>query len=522
VIQGRPHNENGIVARETKSVPPLVGPEGRSYEKLEGGEGREVFFRPHRYQREDLGPVEPTVEVALLGRTPRDCALVDISQNGLAFEWADGEVVDLGTVIPELVVRFDAHEAYRGEAQVSSVREGAGKRIVGASFVDSLMNIEDVIRLRDIRAWRTESGDALASIGKSWRVAGHERFKSLVGELRLLLEDAEEHFRELEAALPWDVVHGDDDSLARDALVARIQDEFAPDVVESTIDIDAAVRTAAPAELQALKEYSTRNLHGLFMQSPWMRRALHKPLGYAGDFEIMNGLYERRFDGSTLFAKALNLSLVSTPAAAGVPSRKNVMKAELSRLLDARGTGPEPFRILSVAAGPAQEVYELLRDRSSLPRPLEVVLFDQDKGALTYAYSRLKRLLQRKWPDGVSVVYLHDSIGRLLRDAGIFNRFPEFDVIFSCGLFDYLQHPTAIALCANLFAKVAPQGSLYIGNIVPSQPTRWIMEFHLNWFLTYRTRAELTELARVAIPSAHIEIKEEPLGVNPFLVGAKV
>ncbi len=40
------------------------------------------------------------------------------------------------------------------------------------------------------------------------------------------------------------------------------------------------------------------------MQSPWMHRARHKPLGYLGDFEMMNGLYGNHFAGSTLFAKA--------------------------------------------------------------------------------------------------------------------------------------------------------------------------------------------------------------------------
>jgi extracellular factor (EF) 3-hydroxypalmitic acid methyl ester biosynthesis protein len=304
--------------------------------------------------------------------------------------------------------------------------------------------------------------------------------------------------------------------------VSRISEDFVSDVVRTSEEIDSALRSAAVGQLPALKEYSIRQVQAQFMRSPWMHRALHKPLGYPGDYEIMNGLYERLFEGSNLFAKALNLAMVSTTAALGVRSRKDMLRAELSRLLDARGPGDEPFRILSVAAGPAQEVYELLRDRTSLPRPVEVVLFDQDKGALTHAYGRLKRLLQRKWPEGVSIVYLHDSIRRLLRDAGIFKRFDDFDAIFCCGLFDYLQLPTAVALCRNLFAKLAPSGTLYIGNVVPTLPTRWIMEFHLNWYLIYRTRSELADLGHVAMPSARIEIKDEPIGVNPFLVGTKV
>jgi len=514
---------SGVSARDTKTSPPLIGPEGTSYEELEGAQGREVFFRPHRYQRQDLGPVRPVVHVSLAGDRPCECSLVDVSQNGVAFEWPSGRSVEVGAVIGELVVSFDDNEAYRGEARVGSVREAPGTTtIVGVSFADSLMNMDDVLQLRDVRAWRSEGAEGLSTIGKGWRVPGNERFKSLVAELRLFLEDAEKQFAELEASIPWHVAHGETDSLARDALVSRIKKDFVSEVVRMTEDIDAAVRTASLGEVQALKEYSIRHVHKLLMNSPWMHRALHKPLGYPGDYEIMNGLYERHFEGHTLFAKAVNLAMVSTRAAVGVRSRKDLLKDELSRLIDAQDSSDRPFRILSVAAGPAQEVYELLRDRESLPRPIEVVLFDQDKGALAYAYGRLKRLMQAKWPEGVTVVYLHDSIRRLLRDSSIFAKFGQFDAIFSCGLFDYLQLPTAVALSRNLFASVTPGGALYVGNVVPTLPTRWVMEFHLNWHLIYRTRGEMADLGRVAMPSARIDIKDEPAGVNPFLVGTRI
>jgi hypothetical protein len=32
-----------------------------TYEELDAGQGREIHFRPDRYRRADLGPVEPVV-----------------------------------------------------------------------------------------------------------------------------------------------------------------------------------------------------------------------------------------------------------------------------------------------------------------------------------------------------------------------------------------------------------------------------------------------------------------------------
>jgi SAM-dependent methyltransferase len=386
---------------------------------------------------------------------------------------------------------------------------------VGASFVETLMNIEDVLQLRDVKAWHAGSGTKDLGLSKPvWRVPGNERFKALVAELRLLLEDAEPRLSELERSLPWHVAHGEHDSPARDALVARIKKEVVVEFVRASEEIDTALRTSSTADRQALKEYSQRQLHAFMMQSPWMHRAREKPLGYPGDYEVMNGLYGSHFAGATLFAKAVNMWAVSTGAAAAVRARKDLLRTELGRAV---GTTAPPTRILSIAAGPAQEIYELLEELETIARPIEIVLFDQDKRALAFSYGRLKRLLSAKRHEAVQVTHLHDSIKRLLRDGRLFEGYGKFDVIYCSGLFDYLQLPTAVHLCRNLFRNLALGGRLYVGNMVPANPSRWIMEFHLDWFLHYRERSELIDLARMAVPEADIELLEEVVGVNPFV-----
>jgi hypothetical protein len=43
------------------------------------------------------------------------------------------------------------------------------------------------------------------------------------------------------------------------------------------------------------------------------------------------------------------------------------------------------------------------------------------------------------------------------------------------------------------------------------------MEHHLDWWLIYRSRPELIEIARRAAPRARLQILEEESGVNPFV-----
>jgi hypothetical protein len=488
---------------------------GREYSDLDGGKGREVNFRPHRYRPADFGPVEPVARL-ILGAITHTCRLVDVSQNGVAFECPPGLTLELATIIEQLVVSFDDLEAYRGAARVSSIRRQDDLTIVGAFFIDSLMSIDDVLQLRDIKAWRSQELHTLGLAAANWHVPGHEKFKALVSELRLYCEDSYEQFRELEALLPWHVAHGEGDSVARTALVNRIKQQFVPDVVRYTEQIDAAVRLASPDQVQALKEFSIRNLHKYFMQAPVAHRARHKPLGYPGDYVVMRYFYERHFEGPTLFAKAMNLACASCKGSRAVQSRKNLIKQRLRQLVDSE-SAKRTLRILSVAAGPAQEVFELLAELDHVASPLEIVLFDQDEEALTYAYSRLKPIAQSRFPDLVKITYVHDAIKHLLLDPTVFTPFGRFDAIFSCGLFDYLQFPTAVSLCRNIAANLARGGVAYFGNMVPSNPTRWMIEHHCDWYLVYRTHEQMLEFATKAVPGAQIQVLEEETGVNPFV-----
>jgi len=451
-----------------------------------------------------------------IGATTHSCRLVDVSQSGVAFESPRDLKLEPFAVLDQLIVAFDDLEAYRGAARVSSIRREDDIVIVGASFVDSLMGIDDVLHLRDIKGWREQHPYTFGLAACKWHVHGHERFKSLVSELRLFLEDSQEQFRKLEAVLPWHVLHGESESPARTALMEKLREQFVPEVVRYTEQIDAAVRTVSDEQAQALKEFSLRNLQEHLMQAPWMHRALHKPLGYPGDYVVMRYFYERPFEGTTLFAKAVNLAFSSCKGALAVRSRKNMIKGRLRTLVSAEGFR-RTLRILSIAAGPAQEIFELLSELDHLSSPLEIVLFDQDKEALTYAYSRLKPLVQARFQDAVKITYVHDSIKHLLADPMIFAASGRFDVVFSCGLFDYLQFPTAVALCRNLAANLGPGGVLYVGNVVPGNPSRWLMEHHLDWYLVYRTPEQTLEFARTALPEGHFQILEEETGVNPFV-----
>src|SRR3954464_5364981 len=123
----------------------------KTYEELDGAQGREVFFRPHRYRAADLAPLKGEVTVG-----DRRGQLLDVSQNGVAVEWPDQLPVALDDQIQRVTVRFDAFVAYEGVARVGSVRDGEGVTVVGLSFEGPALPVEEVLELRGVRAFTSE------------------------------------------------------------------------------------------------------------------------------------------------------------------------------------------------------------------------------------------------------------------------------------------------------------------------------------------------------------------------------
>ena len=484
----------------------------RNYDELEGNEGRSVFFRPHRYAAADLEPLRATVQ--LEGEAgPVECAVRDVSQNGVAFGWIGDAPPHAGQRL-RLALRFDAHQAFRGEATVGLVRVQDGATVVGAVFQDFLLDVDEVLQLREVRSWGTDGRIArLADL--AWNVPGQDRFKALVAEMRLYLEDAERELGALEERLPWHVLNGPPNP-ARTALRGRLRNEFVAEMVRQGEAIDGALRQV-PGGLACTtaREWALRNLDRFWMASPSCRWTKSKPFGYPGDYEVMGFLYERDFEGPTLFAKVMGLTFLSTRTAHAVRCRKDLVKRQILDLLRQRAGTGEPLRVLSVAAGPAQELFELFATVDELPAPLEVVLFEQDKNALAHAWRRLRATAESRFPRQVKLTYLHDSVKRLLRDGTLFQGFGRFDLVYSSGLLDYFQRNTGVVLTRRLAAAVKPGGHLLMANMV-DHPTRWLMEWHLDWNLIYRTRQELLEIGHRAVPDAGLRILEEETGLNPF------
>lgn len=103
--------------------------------------------------------------------------------------------------------------------------------------------------------------------------------------------------------------------------------------------------------------------------------------------------------------------------------------------------------------------------------------------------------------------------------ANVFRYRPDrlHDIVWSAGLFDYLDDKQLVFLLRRLYETVKPGGELVVGNFGPDNPSRNYMEFG-QWFLNHRSTDQLVALGRqCGARVGQIRVDAESAGVNLFL-----
>jgi len=234
-------------------------------------------------------------------------------------------------------------------------------------------------------------------------------------------------------------------------------------------------------------------LHAKTMQG----HAYHKPYGYAGDFEIIDKIYTS-FKSDDEKYRRWDEFFHAQEAPCAVRNRKTFFLNTLNRITQEK----QSIRVLNVGSGPGRDVFEFFEKKS--PSVVHFDCIDNDHNAIEYA----SKLCQP---------YL-DQLSFINANIFKFRATRKYDLIWSAGLFDYLNDKLFIFLLKKLYSDLKPGGVLYIGNFSDKNPTRRYMEIFGDWHLFHRNEHQLRGLAlQAGIGPANINISSEPLGVNLFL-----
>jgi len=273
-----------------------------------------------------------------------------------------------------------------------------------------------------------------------------------------------------------------------------------------------------PKEVQAAhRAYGQRLLHPYLLCAPFIHRTYVKPLGFAGDYEMMNMIVRTKLEGSSLYAKFANQYLLDQIGPLAVRGRVDFLNSKIIAETSRVARTGKVAKIFCVACGPAWEAVNFIAEHP-LAEHAQFRLLDFSEETLQYTTGKIAEV-KRKFHRNTQVTFVRNAVQNLLRAKN--KPAAEFDLIYCSGLYDYLSDSVCKAVNTHLYDMLKPGGLLVVGNFAPNLPVRNFIEHFLEWFLIYRNAYEMATLAPTQAAKEDCAVRAEPTGTNIFLEARK-
>jgi extracellular factor (EF) 3-hydroxypalmitic acid methyl ester biosynthesis protein len=459
-----------------------------------------------------------TVEGVKLCGTP-----VRVTRHDVVFElYNPGIAPRLSEALGEFQIILQGRTIYSGRAIVRNVVDVGSKVVCEATLDDA--------------QWLDVSADLIAKCDnqlveefnafvKEWQKFYKvlPEFKEAVTDIKMFLTDLQIWLEQVELGIHSQPEHSR--AQLEQAVIKKLSPKIIPLIngLFERFEIIAA-RLEEKTRL-AHRIYIQRHLHPMVLCAPFAHRAYQKPLGYAGDYEMVNMMTRNPQEGASLFAKVFNVWLLQQGSAAAHRNRLMYLtKCIETETLRVSHTGNRA-RIFNFACGPAVEVQQFL-DYSPLSEQVEFTLVDFDSETLAYTQKAINDIKERLgWRTPVQ--FQKKAVRQLIKDSQKFvaaenGAKGKYDFIYCAGLFDYLNDYTCKQLIKIFHQRLAPGGLLVVTNVTPLTSNRGSLELILDWHLIYRDAAQLEHLCSDIIPKEEIRIKNDETGINIFLEARKL
>ncbi len=446
-------------------------------------------------------------------------ALTHFTRQSATFELY-GETVVLRTseALAEFKINVRGETIYSGQAVVSNLVDNASRTICEVDLNETQWTLASDL----LSAMQNEGGvvNEFNKFEREWQklyIVSPE-FKVIVTDIHTFLCDLQIWLDQVESKI---ASAAPNKKLQLEKQIAReIGKITSPKLTGMFEKFEAAVSRVEARSLAAHGTFAKRMLHPLLLGSPFLHRTFHKPLGYAGDYEMVNMLSRDPFEGKSLFAKIVNLWFWEQAPAEAHRNRliylAKQIDTEALRLMPAG----RKARVFNFACGPALEIQNFLKDSSFCER-VEFTLADFNGETLEHIKQSSEELKRRR---GLKTHFQFEkkSVHQLLKESDKLLRSTDgkerlYDFVYCAGLFDYLSDRTCKELMNAFYNFVAPGGLLVATNVDSSNPRIPTMDHVMAWHLIYRNAHEFAGLRPVRSSREDCTIKADATGVNIFL-----
>jgi extracellular factor (EF) 3-hydroxypalmitic acid methyl ester biosynthesis protein len=439
--------------------------------------------------------------------------ILRLTRYSVAFEvYNPYSILQTSEVLSDFQIFINTHIVYAGRATVRSLINTGIYLVAEVGLDDGWLNADLFSPVNQRERLLVELQEFLNEWTNLQQV--HQDFKIVVSDLQSLLGGFREWLEQVELGIRS--APADKRSAIEGQVISDLQPAILPQV-HSLFKRFEAIAVSVPEQFQPLHQfYLRRQLHPLLLCAPFVYRTYQKPLGYAGDYEMVNMILRSPYEGSSLFAKLVNTYFLSQPPAEAHRNRIKYLTEQIVTETKRIARLGRPARIFDLGCGPAGEIQDFLI-QEDISDQAEFTLLDFNEETLHYTANRLREL-KKRYNRRTSVRYLPKSVSQILRDS---RRADEafisesYDLVYCAGLFDYLSDRVCRKMMEIFYDLVAPGGLLIVTNVAAHNPVRNMMEYVGAWNLIHRDARQLASLRPAS--EGEFRVTSEQTSMNIFL-----
>jgi extracellular factor (EF) 3-hydroxypalmitic acid methyl ester biosynthesis protein len=266
------------------------------------------------------------------------------------------------------------------------------------------------------------------------------------------------------------------------------------------------------------RAYHRLRVQPYFLGCPFVRWSVDKPMGYPGDYRIVEMLFDAAADGASPLARVLSAYTLQVGPARAHRDRAPWVHETLKPLL---AQAHRPLEVLSFACGPERVLRSFVQNGGTC----RISLVDFDARALAHATTKLHEAA-RAASTTVSVRSAELSALHLFRDPAamrtmtrLSDRDGEFDVVLVLGLLDYLPDRAAGRFLDLIVQALADDGQVLLTNLHVENPWRAFMEYVGHWEVIHRSKEAFERLCAGNGRLRCVEHRTDASGTNLFFRG---
>jgi extracellular factor (EF) 3-hydroxypalmitic acid methyl ester biosynthesis protein len=423
-------------------------------------------------------------------------------------------VLRLSEALTEFRIFLSDRLAYSGRAVVNNLVNTGTVVVCEAHLEDSWVDVDLAVARNGESKLEVDFQEFMRNSQDAFRILPD--FKLVVADMQILLQNLHRWLEQIELGI-LSQPSGSRQELERE-IIQGLHKPILPVLGALFEKFEASCGAIEPHLQPAHRNYVKRQLHSLVLCAPFMYRTFQKPLGYAGDYEMVSMMLRDPAEGGSLFAKVLNTFFLSTPPVIAHRNRIEYLKGVLTREVARVVRTGRDAKIFNLGCGPAREVQDFIIE-SELSARAQFTLLDFNEETLMHIRASFEEL-KRKHNRVPRIKLDKKSVHQLLKEGGRSGaRAPEdqYDMVYCAGLFDYLSDQVCKRLMNIFYDLLAPGGLLVATNVTDSNPSRNWMEYSVDWHLAHRSSSVMAKLVPDNAPPDSFRVLSEPSSVNAFL-----